>query len=319
MLSSLSRIGRRGFLNSRMGSLGGVTSSLQRRWLDVRPTEASLCAEVHGIDLSKDMSDQTFKDVHSAWLDNCVLLFRNQSLDDDQLISFSKRFGPLDIAPASEEHDKGADEMESAKHPEVWIISNVKEQGKNIGSLGDGEAVWHTDLSYVADPPQASLLFSLEVPPHKNGGHTSWLNMYEAFNSMPPELRERMEDKWANHTSSYTSAGDLRVGAEEVTDVSEAAGQFHPVILAHPETKKKVLYLGRRTNAYVRGMSVEDSDSLLDEVWEHVTQKKFVYEHKWQVGDLILWDNRCTMHRRDNFTGRRIMHRTQIKQTQPLY
>ena len=282
--------------------------------IEVIPTGAALGAEVRGLDLTAPLDAETFDAVQQAWYDHSVLLFRGQRLSDDNLIAFSKNFGALDIAPASATDMAGAQEK---SRPEIWIISNVVENGKPIGALGDKEAEWHTDMSYVAEPPMASVLHSLEIP--KAGGNTSFGNMYKAYETLPDDLRREIENRIANHDSSMTSVGELRAGAGEVLDVRNAPGAKHPMVRVHPATGGKALYLGRRMNGYVTGLDIPVSEKLLDALWAHCTKPEFTWTHTWRVGDLLIWDNRCTIHRRDAFNGaeRRVMHRTQIKGDRP--
>jgi len=283
--------------------------------VEVIPTGAALGAEIRGLDLSKPLSDAEFEAVQQAWYDHIVLLFRGQQkVNDDDLIRFSRHFGELDIAPASETDMAGSQEK---SRREIWIISNVVENGKPIGALGDKEAEWHTDMSYVAEPPMASVLHSREIP--RQGGDTSFANMYKALEELPADLYAAIEGRYCNHDSSTTSVGELRVGASAVVDVRTAPGARHPIIRTHPVTGGKSLYLGRRLNGYIEGYSVEESEKLLDRLWAHCAKPEFAWTHKWAVGDLLIWDNRCAIHRRDSFDGseRRVMHRTQIKGDAP--
>jgi len=283
--------------------------------MQVIPTGAALGAEVRGVDLTQPLSAEEIDAIEQAWLDHSVLLFRDQKLTDEELIRFSQHFGALDIAPASATDMAGAQEK---SRPEIWIISNVIENGKPIGALGDKEAEWHTDMSYVDEPPMASVLNAREIP--RTGGDTSFGNMYKALETLPDELRREIEDRICNHDSSTTSVGELRAGAGEVVDVREAPGAKHPMIRTHPATGGKALYLGRRLNGYVQGMDLDASEALLDALWAHCTKPEFTWTHQWKVGDLLVWDNRCTIHRRDSFNGaeRRVMHRTQIKGDRPF-
>ncbi len=283
--------------------------------IEVIPTGAALGAEVRGLDLAAPLDAEIFDAVEQAWFDHSVLLFCGQSLSDDALIQFSENFGALDIAPASATDKAGTQEK---SRPEIWIISNVVENGKPIGALGDKEAEWHTDMSYVAEPPMASVLHALEIP--KVGGDTSFANMYKALETMPYDLRREIEHRLCNHDSSMTSVGELRAGAGEVVDVRRAHGAKHPMIRTHPTTGGKALYLGRRLNGYVQGLDLATNEALLDALRAHCTQAKFVWTHQWRVGDLLVWDNRCAIHRRDSFNGseRRVMHRTQIKGDAPV-
>lgn len=282
--------------------------------IEVIPTGAALGAEVRGLDLSKPLSDADFEAVSQAWLDHVVLLFRDQKISDDDLVRFSRRFGELDTAPASATDYAGAQEK---SRPEIWIISNVVENGKPIGALGDKEAEWHTDMSYVDEPPMASVLYSLEIP--REGGDTSFANMYKAYETLPADLKREVEGRLANHDSSTTSVGELRAGAGAVADVRLAPGAKHPMVRTHPVTGGKALYLGRRLNAYVPGLDLAESERLLDRLWAHCMKPEFAWTHKWRVGDLLIWDNRVAIHRRDSFDGRerRVMHRTQIKGDRP--
>jgi len=275
--------------------------------ITVTPTGAALGAEIGGIDLRRIIDDD-FVAIHRAWLDHLVLLFRGQTLDDDDMIAFSRRFGELDFAPIQE---NGRRFVEG--HPEIYVVSNVIENGVAIGSLGAGEAVWHTDMSYLDDPPKASMLYAIEIPPA--GGNTGFTNMYRAYEELPDALKRRIAGRRVKHDGTYNSGGYVREGVTATDDPREAPGTYHPIVCTHPETGRKCLYLGRRRNAYIEGLALAESEALLDEVWRHVTRDELTWYNTWRIGDVVLWDNRCTMHRRDPFdaSSRRIMHRTQMK------
>ncbi len=264
-------------------------------------------AEIRDIDLAH-IDDATFTAIHDVWIRFQVLRFRNQKLTDAELVAFSRRFGELDIAPPNE---NGTRDVEG--FPEILVISNVVEDGVEIGSLGSGEAAWHTDMSYIPTPPIGSVLYAWEVP--RRGGSTGFLNMYRALETMPDSLRRKIEGRYIKHDATTNSAGYLRAGTENSDDVRTSPGTAHPIIITHPETGRDALYLGRRHRAYVVDMDVDASEALLGELWSHTNQKEFTWHQEWSVGDLVMWDNRCTMHRRDAFDSkdRRIMHRTQIK------
>ena len=256
-----------------------------------------------------------FARIFDAWIAHGVLLFRDQKLDEPALVATSRGFGELELPPASESRTRG--EGGGAVRPEVWIISNVVLDGRPIGSLGAGEAEWHSDMSYLEEPPSASLLWAREVPPA--GGNTYYASMYAALEALPAGLRTRVAELRARHDSSYTSAGELRRGARPVSDPSAAPGAVHPVVRTHPVSGRKALYLGRRTNAYLEGLPLEESERLLDELWLRATRPELVWEHSWRAGDLVVWDNRCVLHRRDAFDprARRVMLRTQVKGDRP--
>jgi len=275
--------------------------------IHIRPTGAALGAEVQGVDL-RALDAASFAAIHQAWLQHQVLLFRDQSLSDDDLVAFSRRFGELDEAPVQETGQRFVE-----GHPEIYVVSNVLQNGVAIGSLGAGEAVWHTDMSYLPSPPKASVLYALEVP--ASGGDTSFCSMYAAWDTLPDPLRQRIEGARVKHDGTYNSGGYTRQGVTPTDDPRTSPGTLHPLVYVHPETGRRGLYLGRRRNAYIDGMSLEESGVLLDEIWASATRDALTWRHQWRVGDLVLWDNRCTMHRRDAFdpAARRVMHRTQIR------
>jgi taurine dioxygenase len=280
--------------------------------MKVTPTGAALGAEVIGVDL-RNVDDATFAAVHRTWLDHLVLLFRNQRLDDEEMIAFSRRFGELDWAPVQETGRRFVD-----GHPEIYVVSNVIENGEPIGSLGAGEAVWHTDMSYIEAPPKASMLYALEVP--GSGGDTGFVNMYLGYEAMPAVFKRRLHGLKIKHDGTYNSGGYVRQGVVAVDDPITSPGAVHPLVCTHPETRRPVLYLGRRRNAYIIGLPLAESEALLDDIWDYATKDEYTWYNQWRAGDVVLWDNRCTMHRRDSFDdkARRIMHRTQVKgETRP--
>ncbi len=272
----------------------------------------ALGAEVSGVDASKPVSADTFAAIRKAWLDNLVIRFRGQKLTDPQMLEFSRLFGELD-PPGPNPYGKAF----LPRHPEMNVISNVKEDGVPIGGLGDGEAIWHSDMTYVDTPPSAALLYALELP--AEGGDTYWANMYLAYEALPADMKKRIEGLKAIHDATYNSAGIKRKGYDDVTDPRRAPGAHHGLVRRHPETARKCLFLGRRRNSYIVGLPLEESEALLDALWAHATQPRFAFCQQWQVGDLMIWDNRCTLHRRDPFdpNARRVMHRTQIKGERP--
>ena len=184
------------------------------------PTQCALGAELQGIDLAQDLIEDDVLKARSAWLDHGVVFFRNQAITDKMLVRFSRRIGEPEPSPASERARVGSGS--AAEFPEVWVISNVVENGKPIGSLGSGEAEWHTDMSYAARPPIASVLHALEIP--LTGGDTHFAIMYDALSDLPEELLEKIQGRQANHDSSHTSSGELRVGADPVVDVTLGPG-----------------------------------------------------------------------------------------------
>jgi taurine dioxygenase len=293
--------------------------------VQVSPFAAGCGADISGVDLREKLSTADRDAIRKAWLDNLVLRFRGQKMTDAQHMAFTRQFGELEFNPAKLIEMKygintQTDGRKSEIPPEISVISNIVEDGKAIGGLGDGEAFWHTDSSFVDVPPAASLLRSLECPPASAGGATSFLNCYSAYDDLPTETKKRIDGLTMVHAATHSSGGKAHKGFETVEDVSKVPGARQPMVRTHPETGKKSLFLGRRINAYVIGLPVEESEELLDGLWTHMLQDRFTWRQDWQVGDLIWWDNRCAMHRRDAFDGskRRLMHRTQLKGTRPV-
>ena len=275
--------------------------------IEVIPTGRALGAEVRGVDLGM-FGDAAVARLIQAWHQHSVVLIRNQRVSDEELIAFSRRLGDLDWAPIQETGRRFVEGL-----PEIYIVSNVKVNGESIGSLGDGEAVWHTDMSYLDVPPKASILYSLEVPPV--GGNTSFCTMYGIYEALPQRLKDRLSGLKIKHDGTYNSGGYVRQGVTPTDDPRTSPGAVHPLVCTHPDTGRRMLYLGRRRNAYLIGLELAESEALLDELWSFVDRPEFAWEHVWRIGDLVLWDNRCTMHRRDAFdsSSRRVMHRTQVK------
>ena len=269
-------------------------------------------ADILGIDLAAPLSEARFAQIHEAWMQHLVLRFRGQNLSKEQLLDFSRRFGELDKAPIN---TRGKNWLDG--YPEMAVMSNIKVEGESIGSLGYGEAVWHTDMSYNEITPSGALLYAIEVT--RTGGETGFLSMYHAYETLPADLKAAVEGKSIKHDASRNSAGELRSGFKDVTDPRDAPGAVHPIVVRHPVTGRKALFLGRRPFGYVVGLGLEDSEALLDRLWAHATRPEFAWFQKWNVGDLLIWDNRCVMHKRTAFDAseRRLLYRTQIKGVRP--
>ena len=293
--------------------------------ITVSPFAAGLGADISGVDIRQPLSTEDRDAIRQAWLANLVLRFRDQPMTDAEHMAFTRQFGELEYNPAVLIEKKyGVATQTSGRKaevpPEISVISNIVENGKAIGGLGDGEAFWHTDSSFVDVPPAASLLRSLEVPPPEAGGATEFLNCYAAYDDLPATTKARLDRLRMIHAATHNSGGRAHKGFETVEDVSQVPGAHQPMVRTHPETGRKALFLGRRINAYVIGLPVAESEGLLDELWAHTVQEKYTWRQEWRVGDLVWWDNRCAMHRRDAFDPaiRRLMHRTQLKGPRPV-
>ena len=265
-------------------------------------------ADITGVDLA-NLTDDTFEAVYRAWLRFGVLRFKGQTLNKDSLQTFSQRFGPLEQIPTGR-----MTEEQKARLDNLFVtpISNIKVDGKPIGGLGDAEATWHSDMTYVEVPPPASVLLGVEIP--QNGGDTYFADQRAALALLPDDLRRRIESLSIKHNAAHDSVGNLRPGFEAFDDPRDAPGAVHPIIRKHDETGDTCLYLGRREWAYIPGLSLEESEALLDELWSYAVPADYVVEQNWTPGDVIIWDNRRCLHKRTSIdpSQRRLLLRCQV-------
>jgi taurine dioxygenase len=279
----------------------------------VVPTGAALGADIVGFDPGRH-SAPDFAVVRQALLDHLVIRIRGTDITDAEFERFGARFGTLKPSPDFTRSRP----IYLRDAPSVTIISNVTEDGKPIGEHGDGELNWHTDLAFTEEPSALTMLLAREAPP--TGGNTQFANMYAAVEALRPETRAflehpggRAEGLKCKHQASHNAQGGARPGYRDIEtdDVREMPGPIHPLLRTHPDTGRKALFLGRRFGGYVPGLPLAKSEALLDELWAVAALPRNVWTQEWKVGDLIIWDNRCTMHRRDAFVGqgRRRMHR----------
>ena len=268
----------------------------------------SFGADITGVDLA-NLTDDTFEGIYRAWLAFGVLRFKGQTLNKVSLQTFSQRFGPLEQIPIGRMSDE-----QKAKLDNLYVtpISNIKVDGKPIGGLGDAEATWHSDMTYVEVPPPASVLLGVEIP--QNGGDTFFADQRAALASLPEDLRQRIEGLSIKHNAAHDSGGNLRPGFEAFDDPQDAPGAVHPIIRKHSETGDTCLYLGRREWAYIPGLPLEESEALLDDLWSYAVPADYVVEQNWTPGDVIIWDNRRCLHKRKSIdpSQRRLLLRCQV-------
>ena len=273
--------------------------------IGVRPLSASIGAEIIGIDLSQPMSDALFAKVLDTWHQNLVILFRDQQLREDDQVRFGARFGPPAVS-----HTKRF----TTKNPAVMLISNIRENGQLIGALPDGEMHFHSDQCHQERPAMASMLYALEVP--SKGGNTLFANAYKAYETLPESTKKKIEGRKALNAYDYQAAATHR-GTRLREGIPSC---WHPVVRTHPATGKKALYVNRLMTIAIEGMPEEESDSLLGTLFDHQEQPQFVYEHVWRPHDLLLWDNRCALHARTDFSAaeRRLLRRLTILGEKPV-
>ena len=276
--------------------------------VQVNAIQKNFVADIHDVDLNQ-LSKHNFEIIYNAWLKYGVLRIRDQAIDENQLQAFSARFGPLEEVPMGRLSEA---EKAKVKNRFVTQLSNIRIDGKPIGGLGNAKASWHSDMTYVEAPPPASILLSVETP--TEGGDTYFANQYAAYNSLPPTLRKRIATLTIKHDAAHTSIGKLRPGFEAFEDPRDAPGAIHPIVRQHDETGRSVIYLGRREWAYIPGLELKKSETLLDELWQYAARPENVWRQRWRPGDVIIWDNRCVLHRRDEFdpNSRRLMKRCQV-------
>lgn len=272
--------------------------------LTVRPLSSALGAEISGVDLSRPISDAIFETIHDVWLKHEVILFRGQSLDEDQQIAFAERFGELQPVRTTPGLYK--------RNPYVLMVTNVVIDGQK-GALPDGEMQFHSDQCYYENPAMATMLFGIEVPP--SGGDTLFSSATAVYESLPPATKSRIDGLQALNVYDYGNGATIKGQFDE-----NAPKFVHPVVRTHPETGRKGVYVNRLMTDHILGLARADSDALLEELFLQIEKPQFIYSHKWRVGDLVMWDNRCALHARTDFDPgtRRMMRRVTVKGDKPF-
>jgi taurine dioxygenase len=270
-----------------------------------RPLAPALGAEIMGVDLSKPIDDHVFAQIRDAWHENLVILLRDQELSEEDEVRFAEKFGPPAVI-----HTK----QFVRNHPAVMLISNIREDGKPIGALPDGEMHFHTDQCHQERPAMASMLYAIEVP--SAGGNTLFANGYKAYETLPDEIKRRIDGRKALNAYDYDTAATKRG-----TRLADGVPSYvHPVVRTHPATGRKALYVNRLMTVRIEGLPASESEELLDLLFDHQERREFIYEHVWRPGDLLMWDNRCTLHARTDFSPheRRLMRRVTILGEKPV-
>ncbi len=287
-----------------------MTSTTLAR-LDIVPLSQHIGAEIKGVDLRDQLDRETIAAIHQAWLDHSVLVFRGQNLSQEDLLRATSYFGEIGpLARPPKFFPKGYSRL----LPNIMMISNIRENGETIGALPDGEMHFHHDQIHAEIPHNATLLYSLEIPSY--GGDTLFASGYAAYDTLDPAIKARLEGRRAFHHYNYGTT--TRGGANGIPAFAESN---HPVFRTHEETGRKAMYVNRLMTVRIEGLPEEESEAHLNALFDHSEKPEFVYRHVWRVGDLLVWDNRCSTHARDDFPSdqRRLMLRTTVKGTVKPY
>ncbi len=272
---------------------------------DVVPLSKYIGGEVRGIDFSKPLDQSAIDFINKVWLDHLVLVVRGQSLTQEDLLRVTSYFGEIGhLHRPAKFFPPGFSKI----LPDIMLISNIRENGEPIGALPDGEMMFHHDMIHTDIPHKGTMLYSVEIP--SQGGDTLFANGYAAYETLDPAVRSKLEGRFARHHYNY---GSTVKGDGKGTEAFGAS--LHPIFRTHEETGRKAIYVNRLMTIGIEDMPQAEADPLLEAVYDHMEKPEFVYAHKWQVGDILLWDNRCSAHARTDFpdTERRLMLRTTLK------
>jgi taurine dioxygenase len=270
--------------------------------LRLRKLAGAIGAEVLDLDVSRPLDRETFAALEAAWYDHNILLLRNQNLTAEQQVRFAENFGPLAVTTGTREP--------------VMLVSNIVDNGKLIGGLPDGEMWFHSDQCYVERPCAAAMLYAIEIP--SQGGNTLFANAYTAYESLPASVRDRIANLKAINVYDYHREPTKKTLGR---NIREGVPHFaHAMVRTHPVTGRKALYINRLMTAYIEGIAVDESDALLAMLFDHQEKPEFVYEHVWRKNDLLIWDNRCTLHARTDFdpSERRLLRRLVVQGDKPF-
>ena len=273
--------------------------------LKLRKLSTHIGAEIQDIDLNADQSAETIAEINQAWFDNIILLIRGQTLSPERQVEVTGWFGtPGQLARPKEYRTSGHNDLPDG----IMLISNIREEGKPNGNLPDGEMMFHHDMMHAEVPHKATMLYAVEIP--SRGGNTLFASGYAAYDTLPDEVRTPLEGRKAFHHYNY---GTTVKGRND--GIEAFAESTHPVFRTHDDTGRKAIYVNRLMTEGIVDMDQAEADRLLAAVYDHSESPEFVYEHEWQVGDVLLWDNRCSMHARTDFpeTERRLLLRTTVE------
>lgn len=261
----------------------------------VTPLSPVLGAEITGVDLTRDLTDDVVAQIQRAWNEHIVIVFRGQEISQEDQLRFAAKFGPLAQRKKAPEQLRSRAEGVLQLDPHVLLVSNKKVNGVPVGAFGDGDMWFHIDSGYAEKPYAYTFLYGVELPSW--GGDTLFSNMYLAYEALPEPLKQRIAGKKALHVHEYRRNEKVSPGA----DLSNTPHWFHPVVITHPKTGRKSLFVDRLMTARIEGVSQEESDDILGRLYEIGEREEFIYAHKWRLGDFVMWDNLATVHARSYF------------------
>ena len=282
--------------------------------IEVTPLSTACGAQIKGVDLTRPLSKATIEAIEEAWRRHLVLVFRGQTLSQDDQLRFASYFGKLGDRRKAPEQLRSRAEGSRQDNQKILLVSNVKLGGKPIGAFGEGEFWFHIDSGYTARPYKYTFLYAIELP--CTGGNTVFSNMYKAYEAVPDALKEKLTGRKALHIHEYNRAKQ----ASSSGDISDIPHHFHPLFITHPDTGRKTLFVDRLMTTRIEGMSTEESNAILDQLYEIGERREFIFEHVWRLGDFVMWDNRCTIHARTDFPKheRRLLRRCTVE-GEPLH
>jgi alpha-ketoglutarate-dependent taurine dioxygenase len=282
--------------------------------IEIVPCDAPVGAEIRGVDLAKGIEDATFAEIDAALSAHAVIFLRDQHITPEQQVAFSRRFGEIEI--------NSFNKYALKENPAVLVVSNIKEDGKDIG-YADAGSHWHTDMSYTATPPRLTMLYAVEVP-HKNGrplGDTWFASACAAYDDLPAAMKKKIEGKRAIHRFAAKERGVKKPVALTVEQIAKNPDVIHPVARRHPVTGRKALYVRKGECIGIEGMPEDEALPLIADLSDRITRKEYIYRHQWRVGDLLMWDNALVQHwapRDYEWPDRRLMLRTTVNGSVPF-
>jgi len=277
--------------------------------IQVTPLSPACGAEIRGVDLSRPLSPETVKAIRDAWNKHIVLVFRGQQVSEEDQLRFAEYFGNLGERKRAKTQLAKKIEGTQQKNPKILLVTNIKENGVPIGAFGEGEFWFHIDGGYTERPYRYTFLYALELP--STGGNTKFSNMYRAHDAVPSALKEKLNGRKAIHVHEYNRAKQADVSGR----LDDLPHYEHPVFITHPETGRKTLFVDRLMTVGIAGMDKPESDAIMTQLYDIGERPEFIYEHVWQLGDFLMWDNRCTIHARTDFPKeeRRLLRRCTVE------